>query len=381
MPGFFADKKSIAMLAMVIFGAIGAAAILIFGEGVMGTSDKVPWGALIAVYLFFAASSVGLTIMSSLWYVFKIPVFEQICKRALSWAIISIVLGFVAIGLELGNPLNMFWLVFSPNLNSAIWWMGMLYTIYLGLRIATVYNLCLQKDERVIFFGRLTLVAGIAAVSNLGAVFGYLHARPFWQGPFMSVHFLLIAFLSGTAILAAAFYLVEKKQGVSQSVLLNKLGKIHATTLVIILFITFWRIISNLYGQVPGKYEAVKALVAGPLAANFWLFEVGIGLIAPIILLVTASSHASGRIFKAAVLSLIGIFFMHYNMVIAGQLTPNTAVGPAGMPSYYAYFPSWAEAAVLVGTVGGAITAAMWVEKRFFQAKADAPAKGVAVDV
>jgi len=378
MDSLLNSRLKIITLIMTLFGLIGAGAILIYGERVLGTSDSVPWGSLIAIYLLFAASSVGLTIMASLWYIFRIEVFKVVTKRALTLAIISIVLGFIAIGLELGNPLNMVWLLLSPNLTSGIWWMGTLYVMYLGLRVLTVYNIYLGNDNRVMTFSRLTFFAGIAAVSNLGAVFGNIHARPFWQGSTMSFQFLLIAFMSGAAILAIVTYLLNSRQPGQESndneKLLTLIGKILATLIGIFAFLTIWKLIINLYGQVPGKYEAAMALLAGPLSISFWLFEVGIGMVIPMYLLLTTRKFASDRVFKASVLAMIG----HYNMVIAGQIfSPVVIEGMTGVP-YNFYFPSWPEISILIGTIGGAIFLALWVEENIMRGNGKLPHKIIA---
>lgn len=359
-------------IVMMVIGLAGALTILLKGEDAMGTTDMVPWGSLIATYLLFAATSVGLTIMASLWYIFQIPAFKAISKRALALAIISIVLGFIAIGLELGNPLNMIWIVLSPNLMSGIWWMGFLYAVYLGFRFITVYNLYKGNDEKVLLFSRLTFFAGVAAVSNLGAVFGNMHARPYWQGVAMPIHFIIVALLSGAALLCLVLYLVQDREGSQSDELLPLMGKIMATTLAVVLFVTTWRMITNLYGGAYGKYEAAMALVAGPLSISFWGLEVGLGLVLPLALLLTKNGFTPKRIFQASIAVLFGLFFMHYNMVIGGQLVPMQVVPGATQVAYYHYLPMWSEIAILVGTIGGAIFLGLWAEEKFPLSKENA---------
>ena len=38
------------------------------------------------------------------------------------------------------------------------------------------------------YFGLLGVVSGVAAHSNLGAVFGLLNGREFWHGPYMPIY-------------------------------------------------------------------------------------------------------------------------------------------------------------------------------------------------
>lgn len=363
------NQKLIRTIALILIcvGLIGVLTILIYGEKYQGVSDMVPWGSLISIYIFFAASSVGLTLIASLWYIFKIPAFKVLTKRALVLAIISVVLGFIAIGLELGNPLNMIWLIFSPNITSGIWWMGTLYVLYLGFRMLTVYFLYKNHEARVVLFSRITVAAGILAVSNLGAVFGNLHARPFWQGTAMPIYFMIVALLSGAAIMAITYYLVEKfkPEGDGGESIVPILGKVLLVSIAVTGFYKFWNMVTYLYGQVPGKFEAAMALLAGPLSFSFWVLEVGLALVIPAIIL-AASGFAPLRVFVASSILLVGVFFMHVNFITAGQIVPLEIVPGQTEMIYHSYVMMPAEWAVFLGTIGGGLLLVLWAEKKFF---------------
>lgn len=356
-------------LVWMLVGVIGAGAVLIFGENVLGTSDQMPWGALIATYLFFAAASVGLTLMASLWYVFGIPAFQPVTKRALYLAIISVLMGFAALGLELGRPLNMFWLIFSPNLSSPIWWMGTFYAVYLGFRVLCVYCIFKQDDRKVLTFSRVTVVAGLLAVSNLGSVFGNAQARPFWQGAAMPVYFILVALLTGTAILIIAFAALEKAKPLDtrdQEALLPLLGTLLLYFVVAFGFFKFWYMANSIYGLNPGTYEGAKMLLAGPLSLQFWILEMGLVVVIPLVLLFRPKNYTAGKLLWAAVVSLVGVFFAHQNFVVAGQLAPLSVVPGDGLVHHqYQMMP--AEWAILVGCIGALVYFSMLVEKKYFQ--------------
>ncbi|UTW68979.1 polysulfide reductase NrfD [Anaerobacillus sp. HL2] len=90
---------------LIIAGIAGAVNVVIHGEHAMGTTNYVPWGALIAAYVFFVVSSTGLSLVSALGHVFKFKRFEVIGKRAVLGSILTLLMGFVVIGLELGKPI------------------------------------------------------------------------------------------------------------------------------------------------------------------------------------------------------------------------------------------------------------------------------------
>lgn len=356
--------------ALTLFGIVGASQIFIHGEHAMGTSNYVPWGSLIAGYVFFVVSSTGLSLVSSLGHVFKIKQFEVIAKRAVLGSIITLIVGFMVIAIELGNPLNMIYILFTPNFQSGIFWMGLLYGLYLVLLVAEFYFLIKNDHKRSRLFGMLVLISAIVAHSNLGAVFGFLVARSYWHGPYLSIYFIMSALLSGSALLAVMFYLFAK---VNKTEILEtnhvhvvtSLGKLLALFLATTIFFIAWKMLSGLYGQVPGKYEAIMAIIKGPLSFNFWVFEVAIGMLIPTIILITKGGFQPKRVFSAALLVIVGIFFMRLDLVAAGQIIPVEVVSGAVEATYRSIKVSWKEAAVLLGGIGGTILLYLLGEKLF----------------
>ncbi|MCT8137547.1 polysulfide reductase NrfD [Anaerobacillus sp. CMMVII] len=138
---------------LIIVGVAGAINVILHGEEVMGTTNYVPWGALLAAYVFFVVSSTGLSLVSSLGHVFKFKRFEVIGKRAVLGSIITLLMGFAVIALELGNPLNMIHLLFTPNFSSAIFWMGLLYGVYLVLLCFELFYMIKDDHKKSTFLG------------------------------------------------------------------------------------------------------------------------------------------------------------------------------------------------------------------------------------
>ncbi len=137
--------------------------------------------------------------------------------------------------------------------------------------------------------GLLGFIAAVTAHSNLGAVFGLLEARPYWHGSFLPIYFILSAMVSGGALLALIVYFNHTFRGTTMPYkhqeFMVSLGKLQALLLGTLIFFVIWKVIPGLYGKPPGKYEATMAVLTGPLAVNFWFFEVLIGLAIPFLLL------------------------------------------------------------------------------------------------
>jgi molybdopterin-containing oxidoreductase family membrane subunit len=266
-----------------------------------GVTREVPWGLLIATYASFAILSTGLCIVAAVGHIFGAKSLEPLSQRALFMAIISIIAAFISIGLELENPWRMaIWMVLSPNLTSNIMWMGLFYAIAVVLMIIEFILGQLAKKKAAAaaaglaslasIAGLVGLLTDIAANSNLGEVFGFINAKPYWYGPFLSIYFISNACLNGFAGIVfftwAAYGLFGWEMDEKIRRALVVCGKFMGAFAGVVLFLITWWTVNALAGKVFGQYEAVKALVAGPFAFNFWFFEILLGLVVPLLVTV-----------------------------------------------------------------------------------------------
>ena len=307
--------------------AFGVHAMFIGHEHAYGVTREVPWGLILAAYVFFVVTSTGLCLVSSIGHVFGFEAFKPIAKRSVFLAIATIVAGFLVIAFEIESPWRMaIYNVISPNLSSNIWWMGTLYGAYLFFMLIEFALLQAGKHKIAGILGLLGVVSGVAAHSNLGAVFGLLNGREFWHGEYMPIYFITSAMMSGCATVIFFHWLGYKINGWKMSEKLEhslcSVAKLGALLYTVIMFFTTWKIITALSGHPPGKYEAIMSLLNGPYAKNFWYGEVALGLVIPFltILAVRARNLTAMAIGSAA--SILGIFVMRYDLVIVGQIIP-----------------------------------------------------------
>lgn len=138
--------------------------------------------------------------LAAISHVFGGNKIAPLANRMVWCSLITIISGFIVIGMEIENPWRMaIWNVISPNPTSNIWWMGTLYGMAVGL-ILLEFRLILNKQYKLaIVLGVLGALSEVAANTCLGGVFGTLPSRPFWYGSQMPIYFLGCAFLSGSA--------------------------------------------------------------------------------------------------------------------------------------------------------------------------------------
>ena len=346
------------LLGLLLLGVYGTVLRLLPGApDVFGTSPIFEWGILIATYVFFATTTSGLCLASSLGTVFGIERFKPLEKRHAVLAVLCLVTAFGVIALDLRYPIRLvFGVVLSPSITSPMWWMGTVYGIYLCCLLVEVWSM---------FFGRARvhraacLVSSgmaIIAPSTLGAVFGAMGARPFWHGWFAPVYVLLTAFLSGVALLGVVFYLVNRLRlrghGLDIERALRGLGWLLVGVIGIVMALTAYQTVVGLESTAPGFSEATTALLSGPLGPQSWIMRVVIGLICPFVILALPWTRTPLGIFVASCLALVGMLADRLGFVAAGQIAPTT--GAAGIVSngYASYSPSLAELSIVVGAIG-----------------------------
>jgi molybdopterin-containing oxidoreductase family membrane subunit len=376
------NRRNWLAFASVLFliGLAGGLNILINGEHVIGTSNKVPWGGLIAFYIYFVGASAGLALVASLGSVFSFNRYEVIGKRSLLAGIALLIMGFFVLAFELGRPLNMIYLFVSPNISSAIFWMGLIYGLLLLLLIVEFYLIVIKQTYKyAAILGLIVIIVDVAAHSNLGSVFGNVVARPFWHGPFIPIYLIFLAILLGLGVLAVMFYIINKldyskdKFVFQNEHIVTGLGKLMALFIVIAIFFAGWNIYTNFYGQSYGQYEAIMALLTGPLSFNFWVFELLMMLLIPLVLLIWKKFDPKW-VSIAGLLTVIGNLFARINIVLAGQIVPHEYIFGSktgyvdpyvALTGYNKVYVSLSEWALLIGAIGGAILIYLIGERLF----------------
>ena len=337
--------------------AAGVHSLYVGHEHTFGVSRGVPWGILIAAYVFFVVTSTGLCIVSSIGHVFGFANFNPIAKRAVFLSIATIVAGFLVIAFEIENSWRMpVGNVIGANPTSNIWWMGTLYGAYLFFMMIEFVMLQKEQHKVATAFGLAGLLTGVAAHSNLGAVFGLLNGREFWHGPYMPIYFIVSAAMSGCVAIIFFTYLAyrfngwEMSEGMKKS--MESVAKLGALMMAVIIFFTCWKMIAGVTGNPPGKYESMQTLLSGPYAVNFWVGEILLGMAIPFLLILAVRGRNMTVLFIASLAGMIGIFFMRYDLVIIGQLIPSFhGMGLVDYPELLTYTPSLHENLVVVGGV------------------------------
>lgn len=342
-------------VALALLGACNK--YFISGEHAFGTSAEVPWGTLIAGYVFFAVAATGTGLVASLGHVFHIKKFNVLAKRALLASILLLISAFGVLAIELSNPFKMIWLLFTPNLSSPIFWMGAFYGVYLVLLFAEFYFTLKDKHQAATGIAYLSFVVKLAAVLNLGRLFGFSMTREFWFGYYYPVYMVVTAILSGAAVLLMVVYLIGRDSAKfeyrGENISLT-LGKILAGALLLLAVMQIFKLGSALMSGDQALVGAAKAIVIGPVAISFWLMEVLLGIVLPLAVLFSTRFLSRGKNFLAAFFAMLGLLFSRLNFVYSGQVVPLQVVPNSNLATgtFNAYASTWSEWSLIIGALG-----------------------------
>jgi molybdopterin-containing oxidoreductase family membrane subunit len=370
--------------ALIFLAGYAVLASLLTSMEILEFSVKIPWATMIATYIFLVAIGSGLCIINALGSVFGMHRYEMMTRRMAFLSLTTILFGMLCILLHLGHPERMpIYNAISPNFRSAISWMGMLYSIYMGVVVVELWLLnredlarraensqglakkilalltleklrgtrigVLLEDSRLPRLVALAaFVSGASALSMLGSVFAHSESRLLWYGPYYPVYFLVSAIFSGYAFLIVVTIVTYRVKNEEIFPGLKAVIFEMAQVLALILAVGFLLIILRLASGLlePASRGPVMLLINGPFSIGFWGFEVGLMSVLPIYIFIWAAEKKSlNGVLVGSIMVLIGTFIMRYNFVVAGQVYPNI---PLGLPSYW---PTLMEVFVISGVI------------------------------
>ncbi len=335
-------------------GAVSAIRSLVPGDKGTGTTPSFEWGLLIVGYVFFAITTSGLCLASSLGTVFGIERFRPLEKRHAILAVLSLVTAFGIIALDLQYPVRlMFGVVFNPSPSSAMWWMGVCYGFYLCVLLTEVWSMFTDHPTIHQVACTAAMITAVVAPTTLGAVFGLVAARAFWAGPFTPILMVSTAFLSGTSLLGIVFYAVHRLHLAgwerAASVAIPSIRLLLTIAVLLVAGLVTREVVVGLTATDRGLLDATRALVLGPMALEFWGLRVIAGLVVPFLLLVVPTTRTPAGTFAASCLIWIGVFTDRLTFVSAGQISPVTAISGVVSSPYASYTPSPVEIGIILG--------------------------------
>jgi formate-dependent nitrite reductase membrane component NrfD len=158
------------------------------------------------------------------------------------------------------------------------------------------------------------VIAGIGAFGVAvysGFVVSYVSSIKFWSSGIMPVLFIVAGITGGASILMAS-------NAFTADITFTTLRNVAAIALVVYAIIISGHLWISTYSSSTARHS-VKTVVAGELALLFWGVIVLIGIVAPLIITLTAKEGSQALFIVSAVCVLAGNLGMRYAILRAGM--------------------------------------------------------------
>lgn len=351
-------KKTFYVLSVIalLIGAWGVFNRLTTGHANANYGSYVVWGLWVAMYLFFAGAAAGGFMVASLDLLFNVKVLRGTGKVALWGAIVCLAAALLSIWLDLGHMERIWKVYFQGNPSSVMFQMVWGYTIF-GLIMVVALFLAIRYPQSLGL--KITMVVGLVTslfVSGaVGALLGVQAARPFWHVGLFPVQFPVFSLATGVALLMTllALFAPDDPQRPQQ---LRLLGIMSAILVGIKLYFMWADFSQSIYGNVPMNIDAVNEVLFGPYWWAFWIVQILIGSLIPLIIMLQPRLIIKPAWAGAAgIMLLVGYAVARALIIFPALSIPEIdalAEAFTGPHLSFAYFPSPMEWAVTLGTIG-----------------------------
>ncbi len=381
-------------VAALAAGLVGVTQRLQTGHELADYTSSIPWGLWVSAYVYLVGLSAGSFLLSSMVYVFGLRKLEPIGKLALFTALVSLVAALLTIWLDLGHMERFYYVFTRGNTQSMMAWMVWLYTAYSivlaiefwfairgdlvemsaesgfrgrvaalllgrfgralggGSRLAIAGSYDRAADMRVVrTLGAIGVPLAIAFHGGVGALFGVVGAREFWNAPIYPLMFIVGALASGGGLLTfiTAFFWPDRGSREHKE-MVTFLGQITLGLLAVYLIMVWAEYSITIYSDIPAGSEVLYQVLGGPYPWVFWVFQVALGSALPIFMM-TVRPKSVPVIGFASFLIAACFLATRLNIVIPGLIEPQLeGLDTAYMEERlsYDYFPSVMEWLVLM---------------------------------
>ncbi|MDX1615970.1 MAG: NrfD/PsrC family molybdoenzyme membrane anchor subunit, partial [Candidatus Promineifilaceae bacterium] len=338
---------------------------------VTNLTDLVPWGLWITIDLSSIALAAGAFTLSAAVYLLGQKQLEPVARTAVWIGLIGYTMAVTTLLLDIGRPDRFWHAVAFWNIHSPLWEVTMCVCFYLTVLMLEAMPIIGGSEwlqgrwpriaERLQSIHKLAPFLAIAGLglsmlhqSSLGATYAVLKARPIWYRPGLAVLFIVSAIVAGPALTVLASKVTARitPRAVIDEARLDVVSRFIGWALVGYLYLRFWDVLAMTYTYEPARTEGLSLLTQGPLAFNFWVGEILLGIVVPMIILLSGRLRRQPRLHMLALLLVVGgLVAYRWNINLVGQLVVFGAAPQLLDPQYTNYIPSTIEFLVGAGVV------------------------------
>lgn len=365
------------VMGIILLGGL-VAGILVFwkGLGITNLTDRVPWGLWITIDLSSIALGAGAFSLCAGVYLFGLKRYQPIARTATFVGLIGYTMATLALILDIGKPERFWHSMVYWNTHSLLWEVTMCVILYLTVLMLETMPIIANLEwlrkrfpkiaalmSRVHHYAPFLAIIGLGLSSlhqsSLGATYGVIKARPFWFKPEMSVLFMFSAIVGGISMTLFATMLSSRLTSKAKinDALIERVAQFVGYLLIGYFYFRAWDALATSYTYDPGRTEGLLFMTKGPMSFNFWIGEMLLGMIVPMILLLYKPTRMN-RFWRMVALFLVaaGVVAYRWDTNITGQLVLMSYIAGQAI-TYTNYRPSLVEIAAGAAIIAYGLTA------------------------
>lgn len=288
------------------------------------------WHWQIPLYLFLGGLAAGILFFAALYTILgKENKYEGAVKWAPFIAPIALVLGLIALFLDLKHQLYFWRLYTTIRLSSPMSWgawtlmaITPLSFIWAALNIRLIFPRWdwkfdfLKKIEEFLIKYKIVIAWMILVLSLIlgiytGILFSAFNARPLWNTSILGPLFLTSGLSTGAAVIILMARTKEER------LLFSRIDLV----LIIIELVLIVHMFMGFLASTQVQIDAANLFLGGPYTAQFWVIVVGMGLVVPAILEALELAKYKIPVLIPSTLVLIGGLVLRFLISNAGQVS------------------------------------------------------------
>ncbi|MDO8767995.1 MAG: NrfD/PsrC family molybdoenzyme membrane anchor subunit [Burkholderiaceae bacterium] len=322
-PGYYLLLAGLALVTL-----LGLAAVWFMehqGHIVTGMNNQTVWGLphVFAVFLVVAAS--GALNVASMASVFGKTDFKPLAPLSGLLALALLLGGLTVLMLDLGRPDRLIVAMTHYNFKSIFALNIFLYSGFMGFVIAYLWTMLERRMNRYTpLAGLFAFVWRMALTTGTGSIFGFLVARQAYDSALLAPLFIALSLSYGLAVFLLVLMLACQGSGRPLGdALLARFARLQVIFIAAGLYFVLVYHLTNLYFTKHHDFERFLLLDGGLYTTLFWLGQVVLGSVLPLVLLLHPRiGQMRRRIAACAALVVGGGFAQMYVTIIGGQAFP-----------------------------------------------------------
>ena len=368
-------KSSGFLLLAGLFGIFIFIALVAFfqmehqGHHITGMDNQIVWGIPHVFAVFLIVSASGALNVASISSVFGKSAYKPLARLSGLLAIALLAGGLAVLVLDLGRPDRLLVAMTTYNFKSIFAWNIYLYN---GFFIIVALYLWMMMERRMNRYshsiGLIAFIWRLALTTGTGCIFGFLVARQAYDAAIIAPMFVVMSFAFGMAIFLVVLMTIFAGTGrVLGDEILQKMRKLLAIFVAAVLYFVLIYHLTNLYASEHSGVEQFILSGNNLYSTLFWVMQILIGSIVPlVILLLPVFARSRNLLIAACLMIVLGGFTQMYIIIIGGQAYPlELFPGMEVSSSFYdgqvnSYLPSSWEILLGLGGIGIALSLVLW---------------------